>query len=194
MEALLLQRLYHERRAEQARRLAVQNADYHWTRGDGMAAQQAALMQAQMQRDLAAYQPAPQPAARAAANSKSLALLKEWLSPDQLAQYEKSGFFDVTGSLSGRRYRIREGRQQNVYRLENEREMHGLCFVPDPEQTRTIGDVMLAQKIALETDEVAALEVAAVFPVYVGASQQPLAQGGLASQSYNSLFGGPPLF
>lgn len=103
------------------------------------------------------------------AHSKSIALLKGWLSPDQLAQFDKDGFFEVTGSKSGKRYRIRQGRAQNVFRLEDDREMHGLCFVPDPLRTRAVGDVMLAQKIALETDEAGALKVAQMFPVYQAA-------------------------
>jgi hypothetical protein len=111
--------------------------------------------------------PCPCPACRPSdGDAKSLALLKQWLSPSQLAQYERDRFFDVTGSTSGKRYRIRTDRQQNVYRLEGGREMHGLCFVPDPEQTRAVGDVMLAQKIALETDEAEALKVAQAFPVF----------------------------
>jgi hypothetical protein len=130
--------------------------------GDGMAAQQAAMMQAQMQRDLAAYQSALQPAAHPAANSKSLALLKQWLSPNQLAQFEKGRFIEVTGSASGRRYRIKQAPSQNVYEIDRDgREIMGYCF--GPEGAIAVGDVMLAQKIALETDELAAMKVANKF-------------------------------
>jgi hypothetical protein len=93
------------------------------------------------------------------AEQKALALLKQWLSSVQLAQYEGNGHFEVTGSHSGKRYRIRRGRQMNIDELDE----HGAqiavwCF--GPEGCLPVGDVMLAQKIALETDEHAALAVA----------------------------------
>jgi hypothetical protein len=69
------------------------------------------------------------------------------------------GHFEVTGCHSGKRYRIRRGRQMNIYELD----MHGAqiavwCF--GPEECLPMGDVMLAQKIALETDEHATLALA----------------------------------
>src|SRR5258708_32413009 len=36
-------------------------------------------------------------------------LLREWLSPEQLAQYEAHNYFEVTGCHTGKRYRIRPG-------------------------------------------------------------------------------------
>src|SRR5436190_20329684 len=60
---------------------------------------------------------------RRTAEEKGLALLKQWLSPAQLTQYEK---------------------------------YH--CFGPEGELP--LGDMMLAQKIALENDEEAALALA----------------------------------
>ena len=96
---------------------------------------------------------------RRTAEEKGLALLKQWLSPAQLAQYEKHGSFEVMGGESGKHYRIRPTRQMNVDELDQ----HGVrtvsyCFGPEGELP--IGDVMLAQKIALENDEQAALAVA----------------------------------
>jgi hypothetical protein len=44
---------------------------------------------------------------RGQAAEKAEALLMEWLSPAQLTQYESNGYFEVTGSHSGKRYRIR---------------------------------------------------------------------------------------
>src|SRR5262249_44409539 len=44
------------------------------------------------------------------AEQKALDLLKQWLSSVQLAQYESTGHFDVTGCHSGKHYRIRHGR------------------------------------------------------------------------------------
>jgi hypothetical protein len=96
--------------------------------------------------------------------SRGLALLKEWLTPEQLAQYETSGHFDVIGCHSGRRYRIRHGTGMNIYELDELGRLHaGWCFVP--RDTLVAGDVMLAQKIALEANERSALAVARSFPV-----------------------------
>jgi hypothetical protein len=86
-------------------------------------------------------------------------LLREWLSPDQLAQYDAHNYFDVTGCHTGKRYRIRRGMGTNVYELDDAgRPRAGWCFVP--KDHLVAGDVMLAQKIALETDERGALVVA----------------------------------
>jgi hypothetical protein len=71
---------------------------------------------------------------RLKAEQRAFALLKDWLSPEQLAQYEREGHFEVVGCHS-------------VW-----------CF--GPLGYLTVGDVMLAQKIALETNENAALQVA----------------------------------
>ncbi|MET4449723.1 hypothetical protein ABIB75_008037 [Bradyrhizobium sp. GM2.2] len=45
-------------------------------------------------------------------------LLREWLSPEQRAQFDVNGFFEVTGSLTGRRYRIHQGTMSNVLELD----------------------------------------------------------------------------
>jgi hypothetical protein len=89
---------------------------------------------------------------------RALALLKEWLSPAQLAQYESKGHFEVTGSHSGKRYRIRRGGQMNIDELD-ERGTRVAVWCFGPEGQLPAGDVMLAQKIALETEEQAALTV-----------------------------------
>ncbi len=96
---------------------------------------------------------------RRTAEEKGVALLKHWLSAAQLAQYEKYGYFEVMGGDSGKHYRIRPSRQMNVDELDE----HGVrtvawCFGPEGELP--IGDVMLAQKIALENNEQAALALA----------------------------------
>ncbi|MEH2488632.1 hypothetical protein [Bradyrhizobium sp. AZCC 2230] len=86
-------------------------------------------------------------------------LLREWLSPDQRAQFDAKGYFEVTGSHTGRRYRIHYGTVSNVLELDDEMQPNtGWCFVP--ERALVAGDVMLAQKIALETDEAAVLAIA----------------------------------
>jgi hypothetical protein len=46
--------------------------------------------------------------------ARGLRLLREWLSPEQLAQYDAHKYFDVTGCHSGRRYRIRYGTETST--------------------------------------------------------------------------------
>jgi len=89
-------------------------------------------------------------------------LLREWLSPEQRAQFDADGFLEVTGSHTGRRYRIHQGTMSNVLELDEKLEPKtGWCFLP--ERALAIGDVMLVQKIALETDEAAVLAIAKSF-------------------------------
>ena len=93
---------------------------------------------------------------------RGLRLLKEWLSPEQLAQYDIHKYFDVIGCQTGRRYRIRHGTSANICELDTAgRPRVGWCFIPRDDLVA--GDVMLAQKIALEADEDAALRVAKKF-------------------------------
>ena len=91
---------------------------------------------------------------------KALALLKEWLSPAQLAQYERDGHFEVVGSHSGKRYRIRPARHMNIDEINEQGERVAAVWCFGPHGYLPVGDSMLAQKIALETDEKAALQVA----------------------------------
>jgi len=89
-------------------------------------------------------------------------LLREWLSPQQLAQYDAYHYFDVTGSHSGNRYRIYFGTGTNIHELDEAgRPKTGWCFVP--RDCLAAGDVMLAQKIALEANERSALAIARSF-------------------------------
>ena len=100
-------------------------------------------------------------------NARGLALLKNWLSPPQLQSYEKHQYFDVTGSDSGVIYRIHHGKQANIEQLDGTgKAVCAWCFVPEGDLVP--GDVMLAQKIALETDERGALAVANKFLVSTG--------------------------
>ena len=92
-------------------------------------------------------------------NARGLTLLKNWLSPVQLRSYERHGYFEVVGSDSGGIYRIHHGKQANVEQLDCiGASVCAWCFIPEGDLVP--GDVMLAQKIALETDERAALAVA----------------------------------
>lgn len=93
--------------------------------------------------------------------TKSIALLREWLSPAQLAQYDKGRCFDLTGS-AGRRYRIHYGIVGNVneYDESGQNIIAQLCFQPQGMAGAYVGDTMLAQKVMLENDEPAARAVA----------------------------------
>jgi hypothetical protein len=96
--------------------------------------------------------------------ARGIKLLREWLSPEQRAQFDARSYFDVIGSDSGKRYRIRFGSATNVHEIDSVgRSTVGWCFVPTG--YLVAGDVMLAQKIALETHEFRALAVANRFPV-----------------------------
>ena len=95
---------------------------------------------------------------------RALKLLKDWLSPAQLSAYEDRRYFDVVGCDSGTAYRIHHGTQGNIEQLDaHGQPVCGWCFVP--EGGLVAGDVMLAQKIALETYESSALGVANRFTV-----------------------------
>jgi len=99
--------------------------------------------------------------------TRGLELLKKWLSPEQFAQYDAKSYFEVTGCHSGKRYRISHGTSMNIHELDGAgRPRVGWCFAP--KGYLVAGDVMLAQKIALETDERGALAVANKFFVPTG--------------------------
>ena len=89
-------------------------------------------------------------------------LLREWLSPVQRIQFAKKGYFEVVGGDTGRRYRIYPGTMSNVCEIDEKGHASlGLCFRTMGELP--IGDVMLAQKIALENCESSVLAVARSF-------------------------------
>jgi hypothetical protein len=88
--------------------------------------------------------------ARKQAEERGVALLRSWLTPEQDRQWAVRRYFEVVGCDSGTRYRITRG---TVYRKVAE-----WCFAP--EGKLVMGDVLLAQKIALETVERKALTIA----------------------------------
>src|SRR5712664_2446419 len=99
--------------------------------------------------------------------ARGLKLLKEWLTSEQLALYETKSYFEVTGCHSGKRYRITHASSMNIHELDDTgRPLVGWCF--RPQGYLVAGDVMLAQQIALETDERGALAVANRFFVPTG--------------------------
>jgi hypothetical protein len=86
-------------------------------------------------------------------------LLKVHLSSEQRQQFERHAYFEVFGGSTGRCYRITRGRVMNVYVLNEQRSwMRCLCF--EPRGSLPLGDVMLAQKIALELFEDDVLRIA----------------------------------
>ena len=96
------------------------------------------------------------------AEARGLRLLWENLSPAQREQQERCGYFDVIGGDTGRRYRIKKGFQPGL--LDNKgRTRAALCFMPEGELPA--GDVMLAQKLALELFESDTLKIANEFSV-----------------------------
>jgi hypothetical protein len=95
--------------------------------------------------------------------ARGVKLLQEWLSPEQRAQFDAERYFDVIGCDSGKRYRIHYGAMTNVHEIGDDgAPLVGWCFLP--QGPLVAGDVMLAQKIALETYECSALAVANRFP------------------------------
>jgi hypothetical protein len=86
-------------------------------------------------------------------------LLRRWLSAEQLTQFDARNFFDVIGCHTAKRYRIYYANVANVEELDKVgRPIMRYCFIPKGDLVP--GDVMSAQKIALETNELAALAVA----------------------------------
>jgi hypothetical protein len=101
---------------------------------------------------------------RLESEARALKLLKDWLSPAQLLTYEDHKYFEVIGCDSGAAYRIHQGTQANIEQIDTlGQPVCRWCFVP--KGGLVAGDVMLAQKIALETYESSALAVANRFTV-----------------------------
>jgi hypothetical protein len=90
---------------------------------------------------------------------RAVALLLSWLTPEQEKQWQARGEFDVIGGDTGRRYRITYRAVMNVHELDpNGHSVKQWCFAPAG--GLAVGDVLLAQKISLETMETKALAIA----------------------------------
>jgi hypothetical protein len=106
------------------------------------------------------------PRPRSEAEKRAITLLRSWLTPDQDKQWAARGEFEVIGSDTGTRYRITYRAVMNIHQLDPAgRPVAQWCFAP--EGGLAIGDVLLAQKIALETMELEALALANTQPVGV---------------------------
>jgi hypothetical protein len=103
---------------------------------------------------------------RTEADKRALALLQSWLTPEQEKQWATRHEFEVVGSDTGTRYRITGRAVMNVHELDPDGQpVKQWCFAP--QGGLPIGDVLLAQKIALETMEREALVVANCQPARV---------------------------
>jgi len=90
---------------------------------------------------------------------RGLKLLRANLTSDQLHDLLTYRRFDVVGGASGRIYRISLTGARNVEELDQQGKCaRRLCFFPEGELVA--GDVVLAQKVALEAFETEALAIA----------------------------------
>jgi hypothetical protein len=96
---------------------------------------------------------------RTEAEERSFRLLRSWLGPEQAQRWDAVSEFDVLGSHTGTRYRIRRGKVMNVHELDRAGNVVAhWCFAP--KGNLPMGDVLLAQKIALEMMEPETLKTA----------------------------------
>lgn len=88
---------------------------------------------------------------------KSLEILKLWLSPEQVEDYETTSSFKVRGCHTGTTYRLSSTIAYNIKPLDQEHMHSATAYCVVPNGGLAIGDQLLAQKIWLETDEFATL-------------------------------------
>jgi hypothetical protein len=96
------------------------------------------------------------------ASSSARQWLIKHLSSAQLADFTRTGSFNVRGGSTGGLYRITYGRSMNIAILNADGMPTGrrLCF--SPRGNLSTFDVMLGQKVSLESDELFTLRVACV--------------------------------
>ena len=87
-------------------------------------------------------------------------MLRSWLTPDQLHQFNEHSWFIVRGGDTGKRYRINYANvAYNVHELDdNEHVVQRFCIVL--KGNLPVGDVMLMQKISFEKTELDARRIA----------------------------------
>ena len=109
----------------------------------------------------------------ASARERGWRLLEANLTPVQRDQHYRGAYFDVIGGSTGHRYRIHQGRSLNVDELDADSQVNRRwCFLP--KGNLVTGDVMLAQKLALELFEGKALAIARCVCVVRGAGRAPI--------------------
>jgi hypothetical protein len=90
-------------------------------------------------------------------SERAMMLFLSWLNPRQKREYLANNYFHVKGNFTGRTYRINKAIAPfNVQCIDDHAVR--LCFVPHG--ASFTGDIMLAQKIGLETDEEHVLKIA----------------------------------
>lgn len=93
------------------------------------------------------------------ARRRSYQLLSCNLTQAQRAQFNTYRYFTVVGCDTGRRYEIHEGGSLNVHELDaSGHRVNRWCF--SPQGPLPLGDILVAQKIALELFESEALAIA----------------------------------
>ena len=98
------------------------------------------------------------------ARDRSYKLLECNLTPAQRAQFHAHGYFTVIGGDTGRRYQIHENGSLNVHEVDQRGlRINRWCFLP--RGALPLGDVLIAQKIALELFETDTLQVARRYPL-----------------------------
>ena len=86
------------------------------------------------------------------AGQRGMRLLRSNLTPMQLHQNDTYRYFDVVGGETGHRYRIRHADTVNVDEFDAAGALISRwCFLPGGNLVR--GDILLAQKLALELFE-----------------------------------------
>jgi hypothetical protein len=101
-------------------------------------------------------------------------LLLANLTSKQRRQYLRDRHFDVIGGRSGTRYRLWHCFQQNIEELDADGQRRWVwCF--HPRETLVLGDVLLAQKTALELFEPEALGIAHGYSNF-GANSGPMSR------------------
>lgn len=92
------------------------------------------------------------------AHERSMQLLRANLTPCQLRQFETCSYFDVVGGTTGHIYRIHRGEARNIDEQDDAGAwIYTWCFLPMGRLAE--GDVLLAQKVALESFELEARAV-----------------------------------
>jgi hypothetical protein len=111
---------------------------------------------------------------RMSPEQRGVGLLLANLTPQQRRQYKRDRHFDVIGGQSGTRYRLWHCFQQNIEELDgNSRRRWVWCF--HPRETLVLGDVLLAQKTALELFEGEAIRIAHGYSNF-GANAGPMSR------------------
>ncbi len=92
---------------------------------------------------------------------KAEGTFRQFLTPQQQADFLRHTYIMVRGGSSGRTYRIKYAQHSNITLMspDGTRAVRDICFVPQ-ETGLPIYDIMLMQKLCLENDEVATLAIA----------------------------------